>query len=276
MHRVNGAHTVDIGAGKDGFRDRNTAAGVPGTELTASWHNDVQENIAHVIEEAGIALNEGQWTLLYDALLQHIQDYLLNVSISTDEVAGLLGGGDLSQDRDFSIHPASTGQRGTMKLATQAQVDAGVADDVAVTPATLKAVARVTVQKTGNAVAVPDGTWTTVSMVGGTVLAESAALHGVGFKAGAVDAGYWHAHVSVSYSVSATIATFGVRLLIDGVVWREKRQYYDPASRAAEDFLITFNAGVDAVIEVQILQSSSPATTRTINAGIVFDRMSGY
>ena len=68
MDRVNGARTVDIGGGKRGFRSQNRAAGINGTEVTATFLNDVQENLAAVIEGAGLALAAGDWTLLRRAI----------------------------------------------------------------------------------------------------------------------------------------------------------------------------------------------------------------
>ena len=69
MDRVNGANTVDIGGGRRGFRSQNAAAGIAGTEVTAKFMNDVQEEICKVIAEAGIELDPGSQQQLYEALL---------------------------------------------------------------------------------------------------------------------------------------------------------------------------------------------------------------
>ena len=53
MDRINGANWIDIGGGKRGFRDRNTVAGLPGTEVTAMFMNGVQEEILNVVESFG-------------------------------------------------------------------------------------------------------------------------------------------------------------------------------------------------------------------------------
>ncbi|WNJ89180.1 hypothetical protein [Bosea sp. 685] len=54
MDRILGANTIDLGGGRRGFRGKDTVAGVPGTELTAVWHNAVQEEIVQAVEAAGL------------------------------------------------------------------------------------------------------------------------------------------------------------------------------------------------------------------------------
>lgn len=54
MDRIIGVNTIDLGGGRRGFRSKDTIAGVPGTELTAKWHNDVQEEVLTVVEKAGL------------------------------------------------------------------------------------------------------------------------------------------------------------------------------------------------------------------------------
>lgn len=75
MHRIDSATKVAdlFGAGKDGFRDGNKGAGIPATDLTAAFFNDVQENLAGVIESAGIALVKGDGTQLRQAILKMVQ-----------------------------------------------------------------------------------------------------------------------------------------------------------------------------------------------------------
>jgi len=68
MDRVNGADWFDIGGGKRGFRGQNAGLGIPGTEVTDDFLNDVQENILAVIEGEGLVANSGEWTLLWDAI----------------------------------------------------------------------------------------------------------------------------------------------------------------------------------------------------------------
>ncbi|HEV2501594.1 MAG TPA: DUF2793 domain-containing protein [Mesorhizobium sp.] len=68
MDRINGADWVDIGGGKRGYRSQNAAAGIPGTEVTDVWLNNVQEEILKVIEGAGLVANEADRTQLWQAL----------------------------------------------------------------------------------------------------------------------------------------------------------------------------------------------------------------
>lgn len=60
---------VDLfGSGKHGFQDGNPALGVAATQLNAALFNNVQEEIARVVEAAGIALDGGVYTQLLAAL----------------------------------------------------------------------------------------------------------------------------------------------------------------------------------------------------------------
>lgn len=68
MERVNGNNHIDIGGGRRGFRSQNAAAGIPGTEVTANFLNDIQEEICAVIEKAGLVLNSENRQQLYEAL----------------------------------------------------------------------------------------------------------------------------------------------------------------------------------------------------------------
>jgi hypothetical protein len=68
MDRINGAGTIDIGGGRRGFRSEDLPTGTEGTEVTDEWLNAVQENILKVIEEAGLALDVDNWSLLWQAI----------------------------------------------------------------------------------------------------------------------------------------------------------------------------------------------------------------
>lgn len=50
MFRINGLNTIDLAPGKKGFKSKNTAAGVPGTEVTEAYMNDVQEELCTLVE----------------------------------------------------------------------------------------------------------------------------------------------------------------------------------------------------------------------------------
>lgn len=68
MDRINGANWIDIGGGRHGFRAQNKVAGIAGTVLAPEWLNAIQEEMAYVIETAGLALNAADTTQLYQAL----------------------------------------------------------------------------------------------------------------------------------------------------------------------------------------------------------------
>lgn len=68
MDRINGANTIDIGSGRRGFRGRSALAGIAGTELAASWHNQVQEELMAILEAAGLVPSATDWTQVLQAL----------------------------------------------------------------------------------------------------------------------------------------------------------------------------------------------------------------
>lgn len=90
MDRVSALGYVLNGLGKRVFRDADLANGLDGTDLSALWHNGVQEEILHVIEAAGIIPGDADDT----QLLQGIQASV------------------------FSAFPASLGASGWQKLAS--------------------------------------------------------------------------------------------------------------------------------------------------------------
>lgn len=65
MHRIDGSGNVG-----NKFSEGNAQAGQLATKVTADWLNDLQENIVHVIEQAGIALVKGEEDQLYLALVE--------------------------------------------------------------------------------------------------------------------------------------------------------------------------------------------------------------
>lgn len=68
MDRVNGLNWVDIGAGRRGFRGRNASIGLAGTEVTEKFLNDVQEEIAGLIERGHGGLDSGDQLQLLKAI----------------------------------------------------------------------------------------------------------------------------------------------------------------------------------------------------------------
>lgn len=65
MHRID-----TVGAtGENLFTEGNPALGIPATQVSDDWLNDVQENIAEAIEAAGIVLEKGNYNQLADAII---------------------------------------------------------------------------------------------------------------------------------------------------------------------------------------------------------------
>lgn len=124
MHRIDTPGAVD---GK--FQDGNPAVGQQATQLRADWFNDVQEEIATVIEEAGIVLTKGDTDQLYSAIIALVAGVVGDgggaVPTTRQVLAGGIatGGGDLAADRTITVNKATPGE-----------VSAGVRDDVVVTP----------------------------------------------------------------------------------------------------------------------------------------------
>lgn len=70
MQRISTATRVlnKFGAGKDGFTNGNVIGGVPATDLEDGWFDHVQEEIANVVEAAGLVLSGADRTQLLQAI----------------------------------------------------------------------------------------------------------------------------------------------------------------------------------------------------------------
>ena len=68
MDRTSALNNIDIGGGRRGYRDRNLAAGLPGTQLAATDRNAIQEEVLAVIEGLGIAASAGSLAQLFVAI----------------------------------------------------------------------------------------------------------------------------------------------------------------------------------------------------------------
>ncbi len=70
MQRISTATAVPdkFGAGKDGFTDGDVIGGIPATDLEAILFDNLQEEIANVVEGAGIVLNGATLTQLRQAV----------------------------------------------------------------------------------------------------------------------------------------------------------------------------------------------------------------
>jgi hypothetical protein len=85
MHRIDspGATVGNL------FTEGNPSLGVPATEVSDDWLNDVQEEIVNVIEDAGITLVKGTQDQLLDAikLIIGLGGSQLNVDIANNQAA---------------------------------------------------------------------------------------------------------------------------------------------------------------------------------------------
>lgn len=68
MDRINGANTVDIGGGKRGFRKKNKAAGLSGTEVTEVFMNNLQEENLALIEGTGQVASDADQKQVFRAV----------------------------------------------------------------------------------------------------------------------------------------------------------------------------------------------------------------
>ncbi len=85
MRRINTTHkAADLfGPGKDGFRNGDMGTGIMPTELNAEWFNMMQEEIAGVVEAAGLALNSGNSAQLQEAIKRLIDAQSGNYALDT-------------------------------------------------------------------------------------------------------------------------------------------------------------------------------------------------
>jgi hypothetical protein len=132
MHRIDTSGNV-----LNRFSEGNPAAGQLATRLSAAWFNDVQENLAYLIEQAGLVLAKGDETQVFDAIVAVIASVGAGGGGGGDDVpitrlvnaAGLAtGGGALATDITITVPKASG-----------ADVLAATDDTKAVTPLALAA-----------------------------------------------------------------------------------------------------------------------------------------
>lgn len=77
MDRVNGADWFDIGGGKRGFRAQNAGLGIPGTEVTDTWLNNLQEELLYLVEQLGLAPNAAITTQIAQTLRGQKHNYMV-------------------------------------------------------------------------------------------------------------------------------------------------------------------------------------------------------
>ncbi|MEN9531300.1 MAG: hypothetical protein RIQ83_524 [Pseudomonadota bacterium] len=115
MHRIDtpSRQKDKFGAGKDGFTQGDPQTGTQATQVSATFLDSIQEELAAVIEDqdSGLTLDKSKNNQLLTAIKNIIRS------------AGML---------------ASESLRGVIKIATQQDVEAGTSDSLAVTPKKLR------------------------------------------------------------------------------------------------------------------------------------------
>lgn len=130
-------HRIDADGNISGqFTDGNPAIGQRATQVDAAYLNALQEELAYVIEQAGIVLDKEDTTQLRQALV------LLITAMGggggggggvppTRTITGgglITGGGDLAADRVLSLAAASPAEALAMLLTTKALTPASLTD----------------------------------------------------------------------------------------------------------------------------------------------------
>ncbi|SNS05396.1 hypothetical protein SAMN04488503_2468, partial [Humidesulfovibrio mexicanus] len=129
-------HRIDHATATSGhlFTEGSAAAAVPATIMTAAWANDVQENLAKLIETASIALVKGDDAQLTQAVLKLILDAVAGHNESAAahaDIRQLIAG--------ITIPAASETVAGVLKLSTTDQARAGTDNTTAMSPADVAA-----------------------------------------------------------------------------------------------------------------------------------------
>ena len=115
MDRINGANTVNITSALNtqvrGFRKKNKAAGLSGTEFTEIFANNIQEELLTVIEAAGLTPTDADRTQLLQALRKTAGSYsssTFSTAAATVALTAAMGGAQILLNANSSITQAVT------------------------------------------------------------------------------------------------------------------------------------------------------------------------
>lgn len=127
MHYIDGPGSVD-----GQFSEGNPAQGQRATKVTAAWLNDLQNNLAFAITEAGFELAKSDQEQLYEAIVAIAAGAAGDGSGAVPTTRTVTGGGLVTGGGDLAVNRVLT-----VAKATSGEVAAGVRDDVAITPLAL-------------------------------------------------------------------------------------------------------------------------------------------
>lgn len=127
MHRIDSEGHVG-----NRFTEGNPQTGQQATILGAKWHNSIQEELAHLVEFANIALDTGDDTQVRQAIVALIAGVVGTGGGSVPTTRQVLGGGLITGGG-----PLAADLTLTLQKASAAEVLAGVNDTKAVTPLSL-------------------------------------------------------------------------------------------------------------------------------------------
>lgn len=200
MHRIDAA---GFAAGNL-FTDGNPSTGTPATVVDAAWLNDLQENVAQLVEAAGIVLSKGDYTQLLKAVVtKGLQGCYFNIGTAAGAADAITS----------SYTPAITALANGMTLYVRAAA-ANTTTTPTFTPNSGTIAAKTIVKGAGAALAAGDiaggghwielqydltlDKWVLLNPATGVSASSSASIQGA-FKNLQVSAGGIAASVSVSF-----------------------------------------------------------------------------
>lgn len=97
------------------FTEGDPGVGILGTKVSADWLNGIQEELAKVIEEAGLSLDKADNTQLYDAVLAHISANAISGSLgSTPNIVPVTNGSGGLSLQPSQVEINSSGEMGNV------------------------------------------------------------------------------------------------------------------------------------------------------------------
>lgn len=128
------------------FVDENQATGQVGSLIPAKWGNDVTTELLGVIDEAGLEPDEENPQQLRGAVLAIVDKVAPVATKAEAETSDEATANNVKRMTPLRVLQAikarlinaTEAAAGMLRLGTQAEVDAGVLDNVAVTPAKIK------------------------------------------------------------------------------------------------------------------------------------------